>query len=324
MEEKINERKIEFSKFVSEMRKKTRISECLCPRKIECSEKIIKAHSIQNNRILNKISVDGKIMQFDATDAIFTNDLSKVGRKAATTFTGFCGFHDNELFKSIELKDYESDNKEQEFFFAYRCLARELHIKKQSKKLFTELMSRSPNNPNFKWMQEGTINAIKELTNLNYRFHQDTMNKRFELIETKKIELKKQYSIAVCSIFSPEYDLKGNKVNSLEDFSKPTKKLFLTIFPQNGSTIVLMSCIKEDNSLLEFLDEQLLALQENEIIDKLNLLIAMYCENFAYSPTKWDHMPKNEREKFVSKFYDSIDPKNPQDWMEKPKFNLFI
>ena len=42
-------------------RKSSRIKQCLYPDHSECSEKIIGAHSIQNNKILKKISDNGEI-----------------------------------------------------------------------------------------------------------------------------------------------------------------------------------------------------------------------------------------------------------------------
>lgn len=52
-EEKLAEAILKYSKSLS---RDARIKQCLHSRKEECSEKIIKAHAIQNNRILNKIS----------------------------------------------------------------------------------------------------------------------------------------------------------------------------------------------------------------------------------------------------------------------------
>lgn len=44
------------------LKNEAHIKQCLHPNKDECDEKIIKAHAIQNNRILNKISENGMII----------------------------------------------------------------------------------------------------------------------------------------------------------------------------------------------------------------------------------------------------------------------
>ena len=48
-------------RLYKEMRKKAQFKECIYPDKSCCSEKIIKAHSIQNNKILARISDNGKV-----------------------------------------------------------------------------------------------------------------------------------------------------------------------------------------------------------------------------------------------------------------------
>lgn len=72
------------------------------PEKQACSEKIIKAHSIQNNKILNKISTKGEVfMPCPKADNPF-KVMTKYGRKEATVFTGFCKYHDKVVFQAIE------------------------------------------------------------------------------------------------------------------------------------------------------------------------------------------------------------------------------
>ena len=94
---------------------------------LKCSAKIIKAHSIQNNKILNKLSYNGEVIMIASQkdNLGFTTEL--VGRKKATVFTGFCGYHDNIIFLPIEEKDYCKYDKEQEFLFAFRALAKEYY-----------------------------------------------------------------------------------------------------------------------------------------------------------------------------------------------------
>lgn len=107
-----------------------------------CSKKIINAHSIQNKRILERISYKGHVkvleMTNDSEDAFF--DLTLRGKKKACVFNGFCEYHDNKLFKTIDDNDYIIDNEIQEFAFAYRAFAREYYIKKTNQKAFNSML----------------------------------------------------------------------------------------------------------------------------------------------------------------------------------------
>ena len=63
------------------MRKKSRIKECIHPDKAHCSERIIGAHSIQNNKILSKISDNGHVYMPCPKPEIQPDLQYKYGRK---------------------------------------------------------------------------------------------------------------------------------------------------------------------------------------------------------------------------------------------------
>lgn len=106
---------------------------CLGFNKEECSSVIKGAHSIQNNRFLNRISKDGHVYQISGEiskkkghHAVF----KKISRNKASTFFGFCDYHDTELFKPIELREYTGEPI-QNFLFAFRASALEYHRKQR-------------------------------------------------------------------------------------------------------------------------------------------------------------------------------------------------
>ena len=89
-----------------------------------CHSEIIKAHSIQNNKILSKIAYNGHVYTVDFNQNKFNGlDLKKCGKKEATIATCFCKYHDVELFKDIELVDYQYKDK-QNFLYAYRAFSK--------------------------------------------------------------------------------------------------------------------------------------------------------------------------------------------------------
>ena len=115
--------KVEWSKLISKINKKCRFKGCLFPDQSSCSTLSgIKAHSIQRNKILRSISNSGKVQCFDVRNSYFNNDFSLVGIGEASTFFGFCNYHDTKVFSDIENKDYVN-SKEQNFLFAYRACA---------------------------------------------------------------------------------------------------------------------------------------------------------------------------------------------------------
>ncbi len=108
---------------------------CLHPEASQhnCSKNIIRAHSIQRNGGLSRIARDGHVYNFmpDLPTLIKRKPIQPklIGIHSASTFTGFCGHHDNKIFEPIEKYPFES-NPHHTFLLGYRAFCRELFLKK--------------------------------------------------------------------------------------------------------------------------------------------------------------------------------------------------
>ena len=85
--------KLPLESALNKRMNEARIKHCIHPNKTECSGNIIRAHSIQNNRILTRIGDQGEVYMVKAlpTQTRMKYKFKRVGRTVATTFTGFCG-----------------------------------------------------------------------------------------------------------------------------------------------------------------------------------------------------------------------------------------
>jgi len=299
-----------------------RVKKCLHPNKQECSSKIIKAHSIQNNKILNKLSSEGEVIVATKTSSA-TGDFGSIGRKIATTFSGFCSKHDNQLFSPIENKNYIPGDLKQEFLFAYRSLSREMIVKEEAKNLYLYLI-KEKSVPLSKLLQ-GTEIGLKDLDSLKEILDSSILSENFDDIETKTIIWNKEFPFAVSSIFNLEYDFKNNLINDLGDLSRRPKPIYLTIFPQDGKTYTLFSYMKKDAETFPFLKEQFLNISQKEQKRRISLMVCLYCENFAISPEKWRGFDKNKRKAITEQFWSStnLDADNFLNLKQKTSFNLF-
>src|SRR5699024_2422992 len=119
---------------------------CLGFNKDECTPTIKGAHSIQNNRFLNKISEGGHVYQIKGEVSKQKGPYSvfdKISRNKASTFFGFCDHHDTVLFKPIELSEYEG-KPIQNFLFAFRASALEYHRKQRLLNNIRQMFTRFP------------------------------------------------------------------------------------------------------------------------------------------------------------------------------------
>lgn len=297
------------------------IKHCIHPEKSKCTENIIKAHSIQNNRIINKISRKGEVYMVKpiATNYSFKMRFKSVGRKVATTFTGFCGFHDKLLFQPIEDRDYIG-SKDQNFLFAYRVFSFEYHKKMEAQNLSRKTLDEKPNlviDKKYIAHLDGYDLSIRDSILHKEIFDNALLNQDYEIVETVVLNIEGASKFAVSSGFYLEYDLKGKKVNRLENSEDIMKLLMVNIFPQNEHTFVLFSWLKEHTDTYSEFKAQLLSLNNEEIIQLLNNLIPAYSENAVYNPDFIDNWNENEKKSFLQVFQQSIS--NP---VVKSKRNL--
>ncbi|HEC67540.1 MAG TPA: hypothetical protein ENI35_01800 [Candidatus Desulfofervidus auxilii] len=338
---------------LKEIQKETFYRECF-HKDENCSGRTIKAHSIQKNRILKKLSSNGLVLGFDYYSHMaagfnpFDPILKEIGVKKASTFTGFCSYHDRAIFGPIENLDYEVGNKAQEFLFAYRAFAKEYHAKMSVQRFLNKLigkierdgfkilyLNQSKNIPfgYSEWKKaslsfwrralKGTKDTLKKLEREKIAFNINLDKGRYYKIESDVIVFPKEHYIAVSSIFFLERDLNGKVVNDLRYVSNYGKPIFLNIFPQNGKTYAILSYYKKHKEAFSFLETQVIKKDEN--IQKTiisNFIILHPLENFYVSPQKWNSIPDKKKQLFYKKWSDSLLSFNSQ-ISTKEHFNFF-
>lgn len=324
MEEKSDniDPKIPIQSVIERKVKVGHIKQCIHPDKSKCSEDIVKAHSIQNNRIINKITRKGEVYMVRPvmTPQSYRMNFRSFGRKVATTFTGFCGFHDKMLFQPIEDTDYVGSNQ-QNFLFAYRVFSFEYHKKLEAQKVSKKRLDDKPSlvkDERFMDHLEGYDLAIRDTLRHKKIFDQALLDQDYGIVETVSFKIDSAARFAVCSGFFLEYDLKGKKVNQLAYTKNGMKLLMVNVFPQNEQTFVLFSWLKEDSNNYREFREQLLGLNTEEKIQLLNNLVPAYSENVVYNPDFIDSWGESEKKSYLKIFQQSIH--NPL--IEKSKKNL--
>jgi len=294
----------------------------------ECKGKIIRSHSVQNNRILNKLSKDNHVYiksKEIKTNGSANSGIELEGRNQASVFTGFCEKHDRDIFLPIENCNYEKGNKEQEFLFSYRALAKEYQLGLSLYESWN-LISSAIRDENkiflLRYWNEDTINSgiiqdyiqisfewIQEkyfyLENWRQRFNSNFKNNRFDSIATQNIIFSKEYGIAVSELLLLPNDLNGKIVYYRPGIERARKgsirnvaPVFLTIFPQDGKTHILFSFFKKQCNQLSYINNQILSQSEETQKVILSNLIGFHLDNFFISPEWWDNLNEFQRKSF--------------------------
>lgn len=217
----------------------------------------------QNNKILSRIAKNGNVIMYrpEFTETSYTFKGQPKGRKTATTFSGFCGFHDKIVFQPIEDNDYDGSLK-QNFLYAYRAFAFEYHKKHEAYNALCLSLQSKPSLIKENWFVQdlrGHEAGLKDLSYYKEKFDEAIIKSKYDLVETVSLKYNGLSHLAVCSSFFLEFDISGNKLNDVRTLDPTRLKLMMfNIFPQSTATIVLFSWLREDNKFYTNFKKQLM------------------------------------------------------------------
>lgn len=291
-----------FKQNFQKLRKESRIKQCLHPDKDKCSEKIIKAHSIQNNKILKSISSNGKVyMPCPKPDDPFAV-ITEYGRKEATTFTGFCGFHDKTVFQPIEDSPFDK-SIEHIFLYTYRCFAIEYHKKQEVVNLGRKLFTKKPSLLYLSKEQNpfgGMHLAVNDFEPVKQKFDRALLDKNYDILTSVVWEFNQRVNFAGTGFEAPTKDLDGNKIQDISNSDVLAKHVFVMVFPEDDKTYCIISWLKENDKLFSGYHKQLIELNENQRKNYINNILPIISENIAINPDVWEQWEDYKKDEFGS------------------------
>jgi len=288
---------------------------CIHPNKDECSKAIIKAHSLQNNGVLSLLSKDGHVwyVKSEVNENGFDMNVYRVSKNKATTFTGFCNFHDTNVFKPIEIEEYNSDSDKQNFLYAYRVFAYEYYKKLVSLRSFQDTISKKPSLlrvQQFVAYYRNNQLLEKDITTLESIMNDALLNNDYSIIESHVIEFDYQIQFASSFGFAPEFDFEGNNmlINHLIDMDeRRLPMVFMTIFPIVDKSYIITSWLKCDRDKLTRFIDSLINMSLLEVKLTFNNLIPEYSENIVISERLWSRFSEHQKHVFKGKLARNID-----------------
>lgn len=282
------------------------------PQKEECSEQIIKAHSIHKAGILARIAKEGKVMMLqtgDISEEEFPLDLVEEGNKKATTFRNFCQYHDKVLFQDIEDKKYEGTEK-QNFLYAFRVFSMQAYKKRAGFEIYKEILGKYHNDPSaFLYLTSSLFGmniALQELEQEEAIFKAAIVNSDYNCVETITLTLDYEVKFAVSTFLELNVDLNGARLNDHADEEERIKKLYFNAFPQDEKTYIILSWLKGDSTFFSELKQQLVNLNQKQLINFLNNVIPCHTEHFVLNPDLWHSHSSEEKKSFISTFTETI------------------
>jgi len=273
--------------FASFLRRgKGQFSRCLAP-SLRCSERAVRAHSVQNSRVLDHLARDGHVVALTPSVTLADGpkiDFALVGRNQATTFTGLCARHDDLIFGPIEKATLNLADSEHLFLLAYRAAYRELHATMEgAAKVQGGYLKRVERglDPKDSPSHAGLLALDRMMVSwetFNYKSLLDIahVKRDFGLMTHDVITLDvERATVAACSLFSVDH------IHVRDD----VLRIHLNVLPVGPTrTVVLFSYLQPNASQARAFLDRIVRSHGSHQRYELSRLILDSCENFVLSP----------------------------------------
>lgn len=299
----------------------------------ECSEPIVKAHTIQRSGGLNRIaSKYGYVYGFvpdgvdyaraieQDTNSIDQRTPKRIGIREASTFTGFCNKHDTLTFKPIEQYDFQS-NEEHTFLLAYRAICKSVFMKQGSVNFMPKIRHIDGGMPIAKQIetqlrlegQQKWLEATLDMA-LKHKFLYDTAltSEDYSQVKYCVFRIDQTPEIMCSGAITPHFDFQGKIIqNPKSAFVNPQSQEHITfsiIATDNGGAIVFswLGGRKVAKSLLH----SLLLLPDTHIPHAIIRFTFEHFENVYVSPTWWEKLNRDEQSAIIQRTKVTFQKKN--------------
>ncbi len=279
-----------------------------------CSDQIVSAHTVQKRGSLRHIARDGRVYGFRTSFLDIFHQKGRlvprlIGLNRASTFTGFCSRHDDEIFKEIETRPFAA-TPEQCFLLDYRAICWELFAKEGSAALdgFRRQADRGTPRPRQRqvqqfcsWFQEGVELGLRDLSSYKRRLDGVLLSGDFGSVRGYVIELDHPPPVMCSGAFPPEQDFLGRSQVLLANLQAIPPYLSISSFYGGDSGAVVFAWPDVyDSTNLPFI-QSLTGFSGEELTAALLRLFFEKCENTYMAPDWWEGLPDKVREAVIAR-----------------------
>jgi hypothetical protein len=279
-----------------------------------CRGGIVKAHTIQRAGGLTRIARNGQVYSF-RTDAIRLektggmNEARLVGINQASTFTGFCALHDNQIFAPIEKNPFK-ECEEHAFLLAYRALCKELFLKKATIELVSAYKrildkgkprSEQENIQGFLSDYETGLRAgLRELEHYKSAYDIALINSDYSSVQYYIVQIDSIPEFMCSAPLQPDFDFKGHRLQSLANVSSILDHITFSLIATDNGGAIVFSWLGQSNAgkmLVSTLD----SLSDVELPHAILRFAFEYFENLYVSPVWWDNLDNSATQALLTR-----------------------
>lgn len=310
-----------LSEVTAELRRAFSKKYCLVckERQNECNGQIVRAHTIPKSSSLKRIAENGHVIGFESSLQAPPNTSKPkpklIGINRASTFSGFCGFHDNIIFSPLEDENF-SGTSEQCVLLSYRAFAREFFLKTASSSLsdFENGLDRGKSVEQQHHIQNmlkgfgvGVDVALRDLGVYKDIYDSRLREKRYSGVRFVRVVLQEAPPIMVSGALLPESDFKGRQLQDLNDLHRRADSIDVTSFFGGEHGEVVLTWLPECDGACKPFAESLLEIPKNRLTDTLIRFFFDSFENLYVAPHWWDALSSGQQGALVERLNKGVD-----------------
>ena len=307
---------IKYSQINSITKKIRNIGQCLHYNAGNNCSELIKAHSIQKSGLLEKISEKGHVYSVvaDLQDLIKNQgklNYKKVGINQLSTFKGFCGKHDNELFEDIDNGNLNPNSK-QIMLYTYRSLCREIHTKMSVIKKNRLIEEHSVSQFAVDGLRNGIIwgnyKGLEDLLRHKHNFDKSLSNENYEDIEYVVYYFKGNPILVFSGLLFPDFDFQGNQLQDLGNIQQNLELMTFCSAPMKDGWGYMLAWHKSSSEICNKFYNSLEQLSNTQPVIDILFRLAINSENIGIKPEWWESLSKNTIQQIIDYSSESSDP----------------
>lgn len=280
---------------------------------------IIDAHTLSKKSMLEPVANSKNEVYTTPTISLVKHqiNLEKKGISGVSTFRGFCGMHDKDLFTCLDDDEFKCTPK-QLFMLAYRTISKELYKKINfperlpTKEEYISMVGRHKSNKYIlfiKKIKKHNKYSIQSLEYIKNKLDIQLKNEDWSLLKSHVLFFE-NLSHPICAAtgaFQPLFDISGKIINQpfdcYDEYGKHLGKglklrtIIFSIIPVKDMYVVIFSWDNDDDVSENFFKSILK--QENKSLAAFNTMLDNI-ENFAIYP-EWYEKLDTKKKNFIRK-----------------------
>ena len=231
------------------------------------------------------------------------------GIRNASTFTGFCTKHDNEIFAPLEKAPFTA-TREQCFLLAYRALARELYLKTNTRIHYEGRLPHFANQLGLDHpfvlgaatFTQGTADAEKGLSSHKRDYDRYLLASDHSGINSYVLELAAPPPVMCSGAFIPEHTFTGKPLEAFPNRSstRQTEMTVSSFADTRGQGFIVFAWLDDPKGYAAQFVDSLCTIADPDATGPLLRFMFEYCENVHIQPSWWSNLSDPTQRALVS------------------------